>query len=68
MPSSQNFTYESFIDGTSANQVSQKFRTSANQVSAKFRTFLFHDVGEITSSEKVKKVAGACGHLYIQLL
>jgi hypothetical protein len=57
MRSSQNYSYEEFIDGT-----------SANRVSAKFRTFLFHDVGEITSSEKVKKVAGACGHLFIQLL
>jgi hypothetical protein len=58
MRSSENFTYEEFlIDGT-----------SANRVSAKFRTFLFHDIGEITSSEKVKKVAGAGGHLYIQLL
>ena len=51
------FFYEYFIDGT-----------SAYRVSAKFRTFLFHDVGEITYSEKVKKAAGAWMHLYIQLL
>jgi hypothetical protein len=32
--------------------------TSAYRASAKFRTFLFHDLGGISSSEKVKKVAG----------